>query len=250
MRRFFWQNKAGIGQTGSISGEDARHIRKVLRMKPGDALVVFDGAGNDYEAEIKAISGDEVRVSPVKRVRPAMESPANITLAQALLKGKKMDLLARQITELGVTRWIPFLSERSVPVPVKERLPARQERWRSIVIESLKQCQRSRLTEISAVTSFDEALESGRSDDVKLIFWEEEARTRTLSEVLEPLPEPCEKIFAVIGPEGGFSAAEIQKAVSFGFQSVSLGPRVLKAETAALAVCTLMQYLFGDMGGT
>lgn len=247
MRRFFWQDKAEIGQAGIISGSDARHIRTVLRMKPGDTLVVFDGAGNDYEAGIKVISPDQVSVSPVRRIDSGKDSPVKITLAQAMLKGKKMDILARQITELGITRWAPFLSERSIPVLAKEKLPARQERWRSIVIESLKQCQRSRLTEICNITSFGEALESGRSDDVKLIFWEEE--TRTLSEVLDPVPDKCERIFAVIGPEGGFSETEIEKAVSLGYQSVSLGPRIMKAETAALSVCTLMQYLFGDMGG-
>ena len=247
MRRFFWQDKAGIGETGTIAGTDARHIRTVLRMKPGDALVVLDGTGNDFEAEITSISPDEVRVSPVKRIQHNTDSPVKITLAQAMLKGKKMDMLARQITELGITRWVPFFSGRSIPVPPKNKLPARLERWRSIVMESLKQCQRSRLTEVDDIVSFDQVLELGSMDDVKLIFWEEE--TRTLHEVLDPVPANCEKIFTVLGPEGGFSEAEIEKAASLGFQSVSLGPRVLKAETATISVCTLMQYLFGDMGG-
>ncbi len=247
MRRFFWQDKAGIGQEGSIGGSDARHIRTVLRMKHGDTLVVFDGRGNDYEAQIKTISPDQVRVSPVKRIHTTMDSPVKITFAQAMLKGKKMDMLARQITELGITRWVPFFSERSIPVPAKAKLPVRLERWRSIIIESMKQCQRSLLTELADIVSFDEALEMGREDDLKLIFWEEE--TRTLPEVLDPVPDRCESVFAIIGPEGGFSKAEIEKAVTLGYRSVSLGSRILKAETAALSVCTLMQYLFGDMGG-
>jgi len=246
MRRFFWQEKAGIGQTGIIGGTDARHIRTVLRMKPGDTLVVFDGVGNDYEAEIKAVSPDEVRVSPVKRIHTSMESPVKITIAQAMLKGKKMDVLARQITELGITRWVPFFSERSIPRLAKSKLPARLERWRSIIIESMKQCQRSWLTELDDIVSLGEALEMGRTDDVKLIFWEEE--TRTLPEILGSVPDSCERVFVIIGPEGGFSEVEIEKAVSHGYQSVSLGHRILKAETAALSVCTLMQYLFGDMG--
>ncbi len=247
MRRFFWQDKAGIGQTGIIVGTDARHIRTVLRMKPGDALVVFDGVGNDYEAEIKTVSPDEVGVSPVKRIHTTMESPVKITIAQAMLKGKKMDVLARQITELGITRWVPFFSERSIPVPARAKVPARLERWRTIIIESMKQCQRSWLTELGDIVSFDEALEMGRTDDVKLIFWEEE--TRTLPDILGPVPDSCERVFVIIGPEGGFSKVEIEKAVSLGYQSVSLGQRILKAETAALSVCTLMQYIYGDMGG-
>ena len=209
--------------------------------------MVFDGRGNDYEAQIKTISPDQVRVSPVKRIHTTMDSPVKITFAQAMLKGKKMDMLARQITELGITRWVPFFSERSIPVPAKAKLPVRLERWRSIIIESMKQCQRSLLTELGDIVSFDEALEMGREDDLKLIFWEEE--TRTLPEVLDPVPDRCESVFAIIGPEGGFSKAEIEKAVTLGYRSVSLGSRILKAETAALSVCTLMQYLFGDMGG-
>ncbi len=247
MRRFFWQDKAGIGQTGIIVGTDARHIRTVLRMKSGDTLVVFDGVGNDYEAEIKTVSPDEVRVSPLKRIHTVMESPVKITIAQAMLKGKKMDVLARQITELGITQWAPFFSERSIPVPARAKVPARLERWRTIIIESMKQCQRSWLTELGDIVSFDEALEMGRTDDVKLIFWEEE--TRTLPDILGPVPDSCERVFVIIGPEGGFSKVEIEKAVSLGYQSVSLGQRILKAETAALSVCTLMQYIFGDMGG-
>jgi 16S rRNA (uracil1498-N3)-methyltransferase len=247
MRRFFWDDRAEIGETGIIHGNDARHIRTVLRMKPGDSLAVFDGAGNDFEAEIKDISSDEVRILPVKKIHTRTDSPVSITFAQALLKGKKMDVLARQITELGIAKWVPFLSDRSVPVPAKGKLPARLERWQTIVIESLKQCRRSRLTEINDIVSFDQTLEMGRSDDVKLIFWENE--TRALQEVLDPMPDKSKKIFAILGPEGGFSEAEIEKAVSLGYQSVSLGPRILKAETAALSVCTLMQYLFGDLGG-
>ena len=154
MRRFFWYDKAEIGETGIIHGNDARHIRTVLRMKPGDFLAVFDGVGNDFEAEIKSISSDEVRVLPVKKIRTHTDSPVTITFAQALLKGKKMDMLARQITELGITKWVPFLSQRSIPVPAKEKLPARLERWQAIVIESLKQCRRSRLTEINDIVSF------------------------------------------------------------------------------------------------
>ena len=247
MRRFFWWDKAGIGEIGIIGGTDAWHICKVLRMKAGETLAVFDGAGNDYEAEIKALSPDEVKVMPVKRIRSNTDSPVRITLAQAMLKGKKMDVLARQMTELGITRWIPFLSERSIPSPTAKKLSARMERWRTIVIESLKQCQRSRLTEICDVVSFGRALEMGRSDDVKLIFWENE--TRPLHEALQSVPDKCERIYAVLGPEGGFSEAEIDMAISHGYESVSLGPRILRVDTAALAVCALMQHIFGDLGG-
>jgi len=245
MRRFFLGDKVNIGQEAFIYGSDAKHIHRVLRMSVGDHLIIFDGAGNDFEAEIIKIDPGKATIKPLKKVRHVTDSPVSITIAQAMLKGKKMDVLARQITELGVKRWIPFLSERSVASPPEDRLVARLERWRTIALESLKQCQRSRVPEICHVESLKKVLDMGMSDDLKLLFWENE--TRTLKDVLGPCPRQHERIFVVLGPEGGFSQAEVEAAVSQGYQCVSLGPRILKAETATVAVCTLMQFLFGDL---
>ena len=247
LRRFFWREKLEIGQVGSIKGSDAKHIRTVLRMKAGDRLVVFDGRGNDFEAEIEAVTSTEIKIVPLKKVHLNTDSPMHITIAQAMLKGKKMDLLARQITELGITRWMPFMSERTVPTPQAGKKSKRTKRWHTIMVEALKQCRRSRLPQGDPVTPFEQALAAAESTDFKLIFWEDE--THSLSKVLDTVPKPCKRIFAVLGPEGGFSEAEIETAKSMGYQSVSLGPRILKAETATVTVCALVQYHFGDLGG-
>jgi len=247
LRRFYLKNTAAIGQSSSIQGPDARHIRTVLRMKPGDHLLVFDGQGNDFEAEIEAFGSHEIQIVPLKKMQLHSDSPAQITIAQAMLKGKKMDLLARQITELGITRWIPFMSERAVPTLNIDKQNKRLLRWQTIMVESLKQCRRSRLPQIDALVGFEQALAAAESADLKLIFWEEERQT--LGDVLESAPKACKNVFAVLGPEGGFSGAEIETAKSLGYRSVSLGPRILKAETATIAVCSILQYHFGDLGG-
>ncbi len=246
-RRFFWENKSGIGQSGFIKGTDAKHIRTVLRMKAGDRLVVFDGRGNDFEAEIEEVTSKEIRIVPLKMMQLNTDSPVQITLAQAMLKGRKMGLLARQITELGITRWIPFISERAVPTPNADKQNERRQRWQTIMVESLKQCRRSRLPQVDPVVSFKQTLTTGKSDDFKLIFWEDE--TEPLGDVLETAPRECKRVFAVLGPEGGFSEAEIKLARSLGYHGVSLGPRILKAETATIAVCAILQNYFGDLGG-
>ena len=246
LRRFYLENTAVLGQGSSIQGPDAKHIRTVLRMKAGDRLIVFDGRGNDFEAEIEALTPNEIKIIALKKVHLNADSPMHITIAQAMLKGKKMDLLARQITELGITRWMPFTSERAVPTPHADKQSKRLQRWKTIMVAALKQCRRSRLPQLDPVTPFEQVLGAAESADFKLIFWEEE--THLLRQVLDTVPKPCERIFAVLGPEGGFSEAEIETAKSMGYQSVSLGPRILKAETATTAVCALLQYHFGNLG--
>ena len=247
LRRFYLENTAGLGQGGSIQGPDAKHIRTVLRMKAGDHLIVFDGQGNDFEAEIEQVTTTDIKIVPLKKVKMKTDSPVQITLAQAMLKGKKMDLLARQITELGIARWMPFISERAVPTPKSDKQKKRLQRWQTIMVESLKQCRRSRLPRIDPVVSFEQALEAAEEVNFKLIFWEEE--TQSLHETLAKAPKDQSPIFAVLGPEGGFSEAEINFAKSLGYHSVSLGPRILKAETATVTVCALLQYHFGDLRG-
>jgi len=247
LRRFYWKNKAAVGQIGSILGSDAKHIRTVLRMKVGDHLIVFDGQGNDFEAEIESVNSNEIQIILLKKVHLKTDSPVQITIAQAMLKGKKMDLLARQITELGITRWLPFMSQRAVPTPSMTKQKKRVQRWHTIMVEALKQCRRSRLPLVDSVVTYEQALGAGSSQDFKLIFWEEE--TQSIGAVLGNMPKSCDRIFAVVGPEGGFSKDEIETAKSVGFHSVSLGPRILKAETATITVCALLQYHFGDLSG-
>lgn len=231
----------------SITGSDAAHIKKVLRMKSGDRIGLFDGRGFEYEARIENLLAGSVEVSIIKRFLSASESPVQIIVAQALLKDKKMDILARQLTEIGVARLIPFTSIRSVPRPDKKRLSARRKRWEKIAIEALKQCRRGHVTKIGETITFNDIIKINDECDLKIVFWENESKP--VSDAVQQVHDRhYRKILAVLGSEGGFSEKEIEDARACGFVTASLGPRILRAETAAVAACTILQYLFGDMG--
>ena len=245
MRYFFIEKSEREDSILSITGPDARHIKTVLRMKPGDKIGLFDGKGFDYEAKIIDLSPGRVRVSLIRRFPSTTESPLKIILAQAFLKEKKMDGLVRQLSELGIVKWIPFIAERSVPRPDKKQLLARTKRWEKIARAALKQCRRGRIMEIGETVSFEEMLDLGQFCDLKVAFWEDELRPVHANLLVSG--EEIDTVFSLIGPEGGFTEKEIEKAGNRGFITVGLGPRILRAETATIAACVLLQYLFGDM---
>ncbi|MDL1983091.1 MAG: 16S rRNA (uracil(1498)-N(3))-methyltransferase [Deltaproteobacteria bacterium] len=247
MRRFFIEQTKITSTKIFITGSDAAHIKKVLRMKSGDRIGLFDGRGFEYEARIENLLAESVEVSITKRFLSASESPVQIIVAQALLKDKKMDILARQLTEIGITKLIPFTSIRSVPRPDKKRLSERRKRWEKIAIEALKQCRRGHVTEIGETITFNDVIKIDDECDLKIVFWENESKP--ISNAVQQVHDRhYRKILAVLGPEGGFTEKEIEDARACGFVTASLGPRILRAETATVAACTILQYLFGDMG--
>jgi 16S rRNA (uracil1498-N3)-methyltransferase len=245
MRRFYIEDSRIGGETADIRGLEARHIKTVLRMKPGDHVELVDGSGFAFEAQIRQIASERVLADIVQRYPVITEPDIQLTVALGFLKEKKMDLLVRHLTEIGITRLIPVFSERSIPRPEKQKIASRLTRWGSISREAVKQSRRGFLPVIEEPAGYERILEISSEADVRLLFWEE-AR--------EPMAAPREprrsgaSVFALLGPEGGFSKMEAEKAVEAGFSSVTLGPRVLRAETAAIAACALIQYLFGDMG--
>lgn len=247
MRHFFIELAALQKPIVAIEGSEAHHIRNVLRLKPGDKVRLFDGEGFEYEAIIHRFLANRIEIKITHKFPGTHESPVQIAVAQALLKEKKMDRLLRHLCELGITQWIPFISDRSVSKPGEKRLSARVERWNKIVKESCKQCQRSKLPEIIKTLTFKDVLGYGRSCDLKIIFYEN--ASATLKSLMAPNPPAlCQKILLILGPEGGFSDQEIENARTAGYVVAGLGSRILRAETAAIAACTLTQYLFGDMG--
>jgi len=246
MRRFKIDAKVLGRNTAIVTGPEANHMVNVLRLKAGDPVTLFDGSGLDYAAIIKTVSKDEVRLSIEAQRRSTAESPVRITVAQGFLKEKKMDTLVRQLTELGISRWIPFFGARSVPRPDAGRLAKRAVRWQKIADAALKQCRRAQSLQIEAATDFKGMLQQADRAAVRLLFWEEEDRAFPGSGHL-PNGDP-QDVFVVLGPEGGLTAEEADRARKAGFQSVSLGPRILRAETATLVAGSLVQYLFGDLG--
>jgi 16S rRNA (uracil1498-N3)-methyltransferase len=245
MRYFFVESRSIRKPFCTIEGSQARHIKNVLRLKPGDRIRVFDGEGFEYDASIHRFFDDRVEIKITRKFPGTRESPVQIGVAQALLKEKKMDRLLRHLCELGATQWIPFLSERSVPRPGQERLSARAQRWNRIVQESCKQCRRSKLPEIIDTLAFEKVLEYGASYDLQIVFYENESAT--LKSLMPPTAAP-RRILLILGPEGGFSDGEIEDARAAGCVVAGLGSRILRAETAAIAACALAQFLYGDMG--
>lgn len=245
MRRFFFIPEPSDRGLAKIVGRDAHHIHNVLRLKTEDILIVFDGRGSEYKARIKALKDDGVHIELIEPLVNEAESALNLALAQGMLKDKKMDYLVRHLTELGVQRWIPFSAKRSVPVLNEHRSQARWERWQKISLEAVKQCRRSRPMSIEKVLSFQDALSAAEPFGLKLIFWENEKGL--LPSALEQ-KDSDKGVFVMIGPEGGFEEAEVHAAREKGFLCLGLGPRILRAETAALSVCSILQYIFGDLG--
>jgi len=247
LRRFFSSQELEAGKSVVIGGSDAMHISRVLRLKTGDMIAVFDGRGHAFECRITYVSHNAVAAVVEKASDSETESHVHITFAQAMLKSKKMDTLIRQATELGISRWAPFFSERSVPTPDRKRMTARLERWGKISREALKQCGRDIFMEVLPPTSMEDVLKAGQACDRKIMFWE--CESSSADAVVPMAADQIQSLMVVVGPEGGFSAQEVDLATSLGYDTMSLGPRILKAETAAIAAAVLMQYRFGDMGG-
>jgi 16S rRNA (uracil1498-N3)-methyltransferase len=245
MRYFFVESSSLKIPFSAIEGPQLRHIKNVLRLKPGDRIRVFDGEGFEYDASIHRFFDDRVEIKITQKFPGTRDSPVQIGVAQALLKEKKMDRLLRHLCELGVTQWIPFISERSVPRPGKKRLSARAQRWNRILQESCKQCRRSKLPEIIETLSFEDLLDYGSSCDLQIVFYENESAT--LKSMMPATAAP-RRILLILGPEGGFSDQEIESARAAGCVVAGLGSRILRAETATIAACTLAQFLYGDMG--
>lgn len=233
-RRFFL---AGRLQTGTcrLAGAEARHLACVLRIRPGGQITLFDGAGSEALAEVAAIEGDEVELA-IGEVRAAECEPARpVILATAVPKGDRFDWLIEKATELGVARVVPLVTARSVVVPGDAKI----ERLRRKVVEASKQCGRSRLMEISSPMRWEEFAERELSCHGG---W-----------VAHPAGEPFAMtqrtpgtLIAAIGPEGGWTDAELERAQSAGAGVVSLGPRVLRIETAALVLATLLSDITSD----
>jgi 16S rRNA (uracil1498-N3)-methyltransferase len=246
LRRFFVSADIQANNVPEIIGNDARHIAQVLRMRPGDVVELFDGSGWVYHARLKTVQPQRVQVTVSGRYPSPCESPLNLAVATAYLKDKKMDTLARTLTELGVHRWLPFFAQRSVPSPAPSRLATRHQRWQRKSLEAVKQCERGRPMEIEIFQNLDALLVAAQSYDLKLIFWERGGNDQRLPRS-KPAQEPASAIL-ILGPEGGFDPKETAAAATAGFVSVSLGPRILRAETAVLSACTLIQHRYGDLG--
>jgi 16S rRNA (uracil1498-N3)-methyltransferase len=245
MARFFVPRKNLCGDRGLIDGQELVHLSKVLRLAPGDPITIFDDSGWEHEAVIRALGAQQGELEILRSYQPERESPVQITLAVALTKGEKMDFIVEKATELGVQTIIPFVSSYSIPRLDESKIVKRGERWQKIALSAAKQCGRTRMPQISPVFEYRKLLDDALPQTLKLIFWEKEQQ-RSLYQVHERRGD-VEAVLIVIGPEGGFTAEEAQMAQRQGFEPVELGPRILRAETAAVTAIALVQFLWGDL---
>lgn len=241
MTRIFVDSKVREHSAFELSGDKFHYLSVVLRSAPGDALMVIDPRGSLFHARIASFKKKTAQLDILDRCEPVPEPPLRIVLLQALLKGEKMDLVIQKATELGVSQVIPVITERSL---VRET--RKLERWKKIVEEAARQCGRATIPEISAPQELLAAVKTADSSAPRIIFWEQGGTP--LSSILATAAD-CRQIILCTGPEGGFSETEVSAAGAEGFQNASLGQRILRAETAAIAVVTIAQYVLGDLSG-
>ncbi len=243
-RRFFVEPGEIVAGRVLLGGQEARHLRTVLRLQPGAEVELMDGRGGRYLARIALFSKQGVELEIVGGgLVPLEKERAPLTLAQALLKGQKMDLVVQKATEMGVAAIQPLATARTVADPRDRQ--RRLERWRRIGVEACKQCGRAVPPEIREVVLWEKFLFVAGQDRGyanRLLFWEEERQTR-LADLLPLTPGPT---LMVIGPEGGFEAQEVEAARAAGCRTVSLGSRILRAETATLAAVAIGQFLLDN----
>jgi 16S rRNA (uracil1498-N3)-methyltransferase len=244
MRRFFFDPLQREGSTVVLSLEESKHLTKVLRLQPGNAIELLDGLGNVYSGLVVSIgTRAETQIVSTLITAEDQDPGKSLLLCQGLLKGDKMDTVVQKCTELGVTALLPFHSSRcqgrlTAAVAEKKLL-----RWQRIGLAACKQCQRTRPMTILPAVSYElltGAEYSLHADALQLLFWEEEqaVQLRDLTEITA-----AESLAVMIGPEGGISKAEVEAARSRGWQTVSLGKSILRAETASLTAISIIQFL-------
>lgn len=244
LRRFLIRPESIQGQEAVIRDPgEIRHISKVLRLKAGEPVILFDGKGKEYRGVISGLARDAISLKVEEALEAAAESALRIILGVALLKPSRFDWLLQKTTELGVSEIVPFYGLGVVPRWKDEQARIKQWRWKKIVAEAAKQSGRARVPVVHSPRPFEESLVPGLGEGAKIFLWENE-KNRTLQKALV---QPASPIYALIGPEGGFSDEEARKAEQAGFLSVRLGPRILRAETAGIVIASLLQFLLGDL---
>jgi 16S rRNA (uracil1498-N3)-methyltransferase len=244
VRRFFISEP--LADIVTITGEDAHHIAHVLRYKVGQCLIVVDGDGRIAKTEITEIAAHTVVVKITENLEENTEAPIEVALAQCLPKSDKMDFIVQKAVELGVRTICPLISENCVVKYDNAKKEARQKKWQKIANEAAKQCGRTLLPSVEPIALLKELFLNVEADVEVFMCYEGQADS-SLKTLLETTA--ASKFLIIIGPEGGFSPAEAQLCKDNGAKVVTMGPRILRTETASLAAVSLVMYQNGDLGG-
>ena len=251
-RRFYVPPKAFAPdeKSATLGPEETRHLRDVLRLRQAGEIYIFDGAGHEFHCTVETIGKDSTDLRVLSNVEPTRpESPLHLTLAIALLKGEKFDLVIQKATELGVKRMAPLETERAdIRLRDSEDAQKRVTRWRRIALEAAKQSGRAFVPEITAPLTLSSLVSAERkpsTESAHLMFAERSGTS--LGEATKSFAEQSTEIVALVGPEGGWADEEIELARANGWKIVTLGGRTMRAETAAIVVVSLLQHRFGDL---
>jgi 16S rRNA (uracil1498-N3)-methyltransferase len=232
-------------RTVTLSADEARHLREVLRLKPGDEVYVFDGVGREVACAVREVRRDQTLLEILREVEPARaESPFKLTLGLALLKGDKFDLVVQKTTELGVFAIVPVATKLS-DIKLRNDTDAEKRvmRWQRIALEAAKQSGRAVVPRVLNPEGFDEFLQ--RDDEQRIVFSERGGQPVTA--VTRERSAHVSAATVLVGPEGGLSDAEVSGAQESGWALITLGGRVLRAETAAITITALLQHMYGDL---
>ena len=251
MHKFFTPSENINGLEGKILGDDVKHIYKVLRLEPGEKVILNNCLGKEFLGEISSVSKEEVEVKIIEELEQNNESNIEVYLFQGLPKAQKMDLIVQKGTELGVTKFIPTITKR-VDIKLKGDFK-KLDRLNRIALEAAKQSKRSIIPTVQEPISFEEALNEINSMDLFLVPYEN-AENFGIKAMINDLNEKCslqdiKKVGIMIGPEGGFEEGEINKLKEQEAYIITLGSRILRTETAGFTATSLIQYELGDLGG-
>ncbi|MEN3334042.1 MAG: rRNA (uracil1498-N3)-methyltransferase [Blastocatellia bacterium] len=257
-RRFYAVPDAISDSVIYLAGDESHHLARVLRLRQGDEAFAFDGCGREYRCRVAAVDAHRAQLEIIEALADKVESPIDLMLAQALAKGEKFDLIVQKATELGVRSIAPLITENVDLRLSDERAEKRAERWRRIALEALKQSGGRRLVDIQqpvALADFiastamnerstTEPMLAAHQQSALLVF--SERGGMSINDALSKVNH-SERIIALVGPEGGWSDQEIDLLESCGATFVTLGPRIVRTETAALVAVTLIQHRLGDL---
>ena len=235
----YTQQPLTIGSSIILEEAPSRHISQVMRLHPGDKLNLFNGDGQQYNACLQSCSKQKVEAKILSAIEKDTESPINFTLALGISKGERMDYALQKAVELGINRFTPLFTERTVVKLKEERLERRLDHWRKVAIAACEQSGRNTIPSLEPAQQFNDWIIKSEQG-TRLILHPNATHT------LDSIAAPKEFVLLLIGPEGGLSETEITTAEANGFMPVKLGPRVLRTETAPIAALAAMQMLWGD----
>lgn len=243
MPKFFIKKENISDSKLILTGTDINHIIKVLRKKIGDILEASDGEGFEYKARITAIEEDKI-LADILEKNDDIDSDIKITLYQSLPKSDKMDIIIQKCTELGISKIIPFISRYTIVVIDQNKEDKKIQRWRKIAQEACKQCRRSTIPQVTEVYDFDKLIDEISNYDLCIMAYEKESIK--LKDVLKS-HKNAKNIAIIVGPEGGFTEDEVKRVISKDAKTVSLGKRILRTETASMALLSIITYELEDV---